>query len=110
MIKKIDAIILDDAEHGVESLWIDFRSNFKKSSRVNFIDVPESVPYDIETQITDDGEITVIDIVDFPEFAKHMWRNTYLPNLGLFTYEDSEPLPLEQIIINYVIDNFVQVA
>jgi hypothetical protein len=110
MTLKIDSIGIDTFTHGMPSLIVDFRSNFNEISLVDSILIPDGVPYEIDVQTTDAGDITYIDIINFPAFLSNIINDRYLPDLGLFVFENSEPLPLKQIIFNFALSQSLQVA
>lgn len=98
MIKTIHSMVLDDIEHGIDSLFIDFRRTVDDWGTVDEIEIPATIPYGIEYQKAPDENIIAFDIVNFPEFMKHIDEDKYLPDLGLFSYEKYHDLTLKELL------------
>ncbi|MGM0214192.1 hypothetical protein [Enterococcus sp. AZ109] len=65
-------MILDDFERDEENDFLDE------------IDIPkDAANYMIEAQVNEQDKITVVDIISFPEYLKHIDDDIYLPDLEL---------------------------
>jgi hypothetical protein len=91
-------MILNDFERpGIWDLFIDFRVS-DEQTYLDEIEIPKNVPYMIEFQENDNGDMCTLDIINFPEFLKRIDEDKYLPDLGNFTYGNFKDMPLKEIL------------